>query len=496
MTTIVLPAAIVLALLLLWVSLWLSRTPEGQRQGGLGVWTRFFLILLRLSIGWHFLVEGLDKLKSPSWSSEVYLREATGPLAPFFRDLAGDRLVDLLSLDQNGRLSPDLEAQWDAYVSAVNNYYALDDKQQALLDSAIKQVRANTEKLLSQRQKRVEKIAPYPPPLLVKMTMPERLKEYGRLEDAVRQAEEQLAQAEEQIFADEGPEVFDRLKTAKANLARWRSGLRKDLARINRDMKRALESVLLSEVRDRLPEQERAVIEMAQKKIEEEAKKEKIDPTDWDGEERARDKWDEKLLETYRSILAAATDGGKRLQDLEPLTRKVYPNIIERRGKNQAAHELLPFTVSRPIASWQLLDWSDAIVKYGLTAAGVCLLLGFFTRSACIVGAAFLLMFFLAMPPLAGWPANPRAEGHYLYINKNIIEMLALLTLATTHSGRWLGLDGLLRSLCPWCKRNTPERQPSSTSELPRPSAAERLAAERAPLTPTPLPRGGGEGQG
>ena len=46
-------------------------------------------------------------------------------------------------------------------------------------------------------------------------------------------------------------------------------------------------------------------------------------------------------------------------------------------------------------------------------------------------------MFFLAMPPLPGWPESPRAEGHYLYINKNIIEMLALLVLATTASGRW-----------------------------------------------------------
>jgi len=58
-------------------------------------------------------------------------------------------------------------------------------------------------------------------------------------------------------------------------------------------------------------------------------------------------------------------------------------------------------------------------------------------------------MFFLAMPPLPGWPDSPRAEGHYLFINKNIIEMLALLTLATTASGRWVGLDGLIQVLCP-----------------------------------------------
>jgi hypothetical protein len=52
------------------------------------------------------------------------------------------------------------------------------------------------------------------------------------------------------------------------------------------------------------------------------------------------------------------------------------------------------------------------------------------------------------MPPWPGLPDNPRAEGHYLYINKNLIEMLALLALATTRSGRWAGLDALFAYCC------------------------------------------------
>ena len=106
-------------------------------------------------------------------------------------------------------------------------------------------------------------------------------------------------------------------------------------------------------------------------------------------------------------------------------------------------------TPNRPLKTWTLLDWSDAIVKYGLVIVGGCLLAGFLTRTACLAGAGFLLMFFLAMPPLPGWPENPRTEGHYLYINKNIIEMFALLALATLRTGRWAGIDGLLQLFRP-----------------------------------------------
>jgi len=45
---------------------------------------RVFLVLLRLAIGWHCFVEGMDKLQNPAWSSEAYLRESVGPLSGFF----------------------------------------------------------------------------------------------------------------------------------------------------------------------------------------------------------------------------------------------------------------------------------------------------------------------------------------------------------------------------------------------------------------------------
>ena len=90
------------------------------------------------------------------------------------------------------------------------------------------------------------------------------------------------------------------------------------------------------------------------------------------------------------------------------------------------------------------LDWSTA---WGLTVMGGCLLLGLLTRLNCVLLAGFLLLTYLAVPALPWLPVPPNTEGNYFYVNKNLIEMLALLTLATTASGRWLGLDALIHAI-------------------------------------------------
>ena len=66
----------------------------------------FFLILLRLAIGWHFYVEGAKKVKSLQDREECdqqalyqrdYLRGSTGPLADLFRKQAGDPDAEALA---------------------------------------------------------------------------------------------------------------------------------------------------------------------------------------------------------------------------------------------------------------------------------------------------------------------------------------------------------------------------------------------------------------
>jgi uncharacterized membrane protein YphA (DoxX/SURF4 family) len=142
--------------------------------------------------------------------------------------------------------------------------------------------------------------------------------------------------------------------------------------------------------------------------------------------------------------------------DLGQQTQQMKDGLREILTPEQKMMVPMPDKVEASFWTNSRLEWIDASVRWGLLVVGLCLLLGLFSRPACVAGAAFLLAFYLAMPPLLGVPDNPRVEGHYFLINKNIIEMLALLALATTPSGRWLGLDGLLQFLNPWRWRAAP----------------------------------------
>jgi uncharacterized membrane protein YphA (DoxX/SURF4 family) len=48
------------------------------------------LVLLRITIGWHFFYAGIDKLSSPNFTANGFLSQAKGPLADTFHDLVPD----------------------------------------------------------------------------------------------------------------------------------------------------------------------------------------------------------------------------------------------------------------------------------------------------------------------------------------------------------------------------------------------------------------------
>ncbi|HYW78502.1 MAG TPA: DoxX family protein [Thermoguttaceae bacterium] len=119
---------------------------------------------------------------------------------------------------------------------------------------------------------------------------------------------------------------------------------------------------------------------------------------------------------------------------------------------------------------WMVADDSvlrivDLANAWGLTLIGVALMLGCLTRLTAISGIVLLALYYMAHPPW--FAAQPGVvEGHYLIVNKNLIELLAL-GLIVAMPARPLGLDGLVEL---WRGR-----RPKSTSEPTGTAAADPL---------------------
>ena len=93
-----------------------------------------------------------------------------------------------------------------------------------------------------------------------------------------------------------------------------------------------------------------------------------------------------------------------------------------------------------------VLDGVDFLNTWGLILIGAGLMLGVCTRAASFSGAALLLLYYLAHPPLIGMEAGAAAEGSYLVVNKNVVEMVALLLLAIAPQSGFGGLGHWLKA--------------------------------------------------
>jgi thiosulfate dehydrogenase (quinone) large subunit len=94
-----------------------------------------------------------------------------------------------------------------------------------------------------------------------------------------------------------------------------------------------------------------------------------------------------------------------------------------------------------------LLANADLITMWGLTAVGLLLILGLFTRLASLGAIGFIILFYLCNPPFVGYFYSIPTEGSYLIVNKNLVELGALIVVLVTGSGRFAGLDRIVHSL-------------------------------------------------
>jgi uncharacterized membrane protein YphA (DoxX/SURF4 family) len=372
--------------------------------------TRFFLVLLRLAIGWHFLFEGAHKIHSvwvgPTetnrpWTSVGYLREASGPAGDLFRKLAGDPDAEALELfavqpipegqdpakvTPHQRIPPLLDKAWNEYFQRFTDHYQLSNepRMQRVFGAA----------LAFAPQAPVPAHVPWAAlylsseqdPVQYKMAQAKLLQAKDQAvrwllgETGTREAERSFGGVT--VKVKENP--HERLQEYRDKVQQVRRIMTEELPAFGRDVEKRKLPALKADV-NRLRTELLADLERP-------------------------------MLETLQSVLTEEQ-------------KKLGPVKVPAHAKVQ---------------DWRLIDWVDATTRYGLAAIGLCLLLGLFTRTACVGGAALLLLFYLAAPALPWLPDPPRAEGYYVFVNKNIIEMLALLTLATTRSGWWAGLDGLL----------------------------------------------------
>ncbi len=92
-------------------------------------------------------------------------------------------------------------------------------------------------------------------------------------------------------------------------------------------------------------------------------------------------------------------------------------------------------------ASQSTLQVIDFLNIWGLIAIGLGLILGSFTRIATISGILLLILYYFSHPPFPGIDYAMPMEGSYLIVNKNLIEMVALVVLFLFPTSREFGLD-------------------------------------------------------
>ena len=91
-----------------------------------------------------------------------------------------------------------------------------------------------------------------------------------------------------------------------------------------------------------------------------------------------------------------------------------------------------------------LLNAMDFLNIWGLILIGAGLMLGLFTRIAAISGMVLLAFYYLSHPAIIGVSYAIPSEGNYLWVNKNLVELLAIWVILSFPTWKNIGLDRFL----------------------------------------------------
>lgn len=382
------------------------------------------LVVLRLAIGWQLLYEGLwkiDTLDTPQpWTAAGYLKNSTGPMRDTFRNLAGDP-DELAWLDYDT-----VSARWQDWANRFQSHYRLDEKQVGYLN-----------RLLNGSQSKVGDRFGYGEPLAKLPLEGDKLASFNKRKSAIWFDEankriyidaQKLVQpdelatlkslvkgrddAEAQAYVTALDRAYDRQKKSLGFLRKLKGAVQGDPELLGSHLKGWEDTQQLGKL-DQYKERLAAYhADYAKAKTE----------SDWD---HLAYRWGQ--IQTLR----AGITGPVKAMESEFQEQAVKLLNLEQ------------FELGAMPEPWTSLRISDTMTIIGLTALGAMLILGLFTRFAAAAAAFMLFGFYLAMPPLPGLPAAPGPE-HSFIVNKNLIEVFALLAIAALPSGKWFGLDGLL----------------------------------------------------
>lgn len=100
--------------------------------------------------------------------------------------------------------------------------------------------------------------------------------------------------------------------------------------------------------------------------------------------------------------------------------------------------------------NWLSSDAMIGIVDFMTVAlliiVGLTLVLGIFEKVGILAGVGLLTLFYLAHPSFPGLESAAPTEGSYFIINKNLIELAALLVLWFFPTSKYFGLSQFFNS--------------------------------------------------
>ena len=412
-----------------------------------------FLVLLRISIGWHLMYEGLWKLStlktSNPWSAEGYLKNATGPMRNTFRAMTGDP-NDLKWLDHKL-----MTEKWDAWRERFLAHYPGVDQPNSVSKQPVQDRLA---RLMDGQDSFAVALEALPPGFDLASVG-------GVSKKAIRfdeKAKRLIVDGKLHLLPVERDRLIDAAEKAKPTEKEGQAPFDDFIKAVKEVAKLSSKLSFHERLTALLQQDPERVGVMLQAKSGGKAVGDEADAAGADSASKQPpvvigdvDKYKNFLSFYEKQYAKAKTKSdwdhlGKQWIEVQQLRRDLVGPVQALESELfSAAEELLSVEqlasgpvppVASPIRSINLRT------MWGLTIFGLLLMLGLFTRLSALGGAALLTLFYLAMPPWPGVQEIPSIE-HNLFVNKIFVEMVALLAIAALPSGKWFGLDAAVSVL-------------------------------------------------